>query len=272
VAERVESELDSQATNPLTEANRFYAEKFRLPLTAQGAFPRDLRLSSTSTHLELRMLAAEPGQAPPPTLIRRLDPRYDIAVYGHESVVANLAEPLVGGKTFDDKQFLELIRILTGSADRGLWVFDGRPRWNVTFAKRQPIQVKFNDGVFRLSFHFASATCGNDTVQAPIEVAATFRPEITTDGVRLIRQSAPTIVLADDEQETSTRAHVRQQLTERFSAFFQEDLYFDGLAPPAGGTWAKIRELKLTKLACENGWFTIGYELNEPSKVAAQPK
>jgi hypothetical protein len=270
VAERVQTELDTQAKNPLAEANKFYLEKLRLPLVNVGGFPRDIRISTTSSHIAIRVLAEQPGQMAPPAYMPQLESQYDIFVCGHQSLVANMAEPLVGGKTFDDKQFLDVMRIMTGTAERGLWVFDGRPRWEVTFAKRRPIQATFADGTFRLTFSFSAATCGDDKVTAPLEASALFRPEATANGVRLVRQFTPTVAFTDGAADTPERARVREQLMERFNAFFQADLYFDGLAPPAGGTWAKLRDLKLVKLHAENGWFTIGYQLNEPSKVARQ--
>jgi hypothetical protein len=63
---------------------------------------------------------------------------------------------------------------------------------------------------------------------------------------------------------------VRQELSQRFDAFFQPEIYFDGLSPPEGGAYAKLRAMKLTELRCDDGWFIIGYDLNEPSKVASQ--
>lgn len=271
VADRVEEELDKQANDPLTGANQFYADKIRLPLINAGGFPRDLRLSTSNTHLALRVLAQQNGQDEAPARMPRLNPQYDIHVCGHQSMVANMSEPLVGGKTFDDKQFLDVMKIMTGTAQRGLWVFDGRERWNVTFTKRRPIQATFANGTFRLTYHFQAATCGGDSVQAAIEASALYRPKMTADGVHLVRESIPIVRYADGLPDDATRVRVLQQLALRFGAFFQEEIFFDGLSPPAGGTYAKLRELKLVELKCEDGWFSIGYELNRPSKVAIQP-
>ena len=271
VAERVEAELDKQANDPLTGANQFYADKIRLPLVNAGSFPRDLRLSTTSTHLALRVLAQKNGQEEAPAQMPRLNPQYDIHVCGHQSMVSNMSEPLVGGKTFSDKQFLDVMKIMTGTAQRGLWVFDGRDRWNVTFAHKRPIQAVFANGTFRLTYHFQGATCGDDTVQGAIEASALYRPMMSADGVYLVRESIPTIRYTDGLPDDAPRVRVLQQLSQRFGAFFQEAIYFDGLSPPAGGTYAKLRELKLVELKCEDGWFSIGYELNRPAKVAIQP-
>jgi len=272
VAQRVETELDQQAKGPLAGAHRFYLDKMRLPLVNCGGFPRDIRVSTTASHLEVRLLAQRPGQLPTSASMPRLNPQLDIHVCAHESLVSNMAEPLVGGKTFNDKQFLEVMRIMTGSAERGLWVFDGRDRWNVTFAAERPIQARFQDGSFRLTYRFQAATCGNDSVEAPLEASGLYRPMIGTDGVYLVRESIPTVLYTDKAPVEDARERVLKQLSERFGAFFQTEIYFDGLSPPAGGTWAKLRDLKLVELTSENGWFSIGYELNEPSKVASQPK
>ncbi|MCE9553108.1 MAG: hypothetical protein K8T91_06980 [Planctomycetes bacterium] len=271
VAERVEAELDKQANDPLTGANQFYADKIRLPLVNAGSFPRDLRLSTTDTHLAIRVLAQKKGQDEAPARMPRLNPQFDIHVCGHQSMVANMSEPLVGGKTFDDKQFLDVMKIMTGTAQRGLWVFDGRDRWNVTFTKQRPIQAVFANGTFRLTYNFQAATCGDDTVQGAIEATALYRPMMSAEGVYLVRESSPMVRYTDGLPDDDARARVLQQLSQRFGAFFQESIHFDGLSPPAGGTYAKLRELKIVELKCEDGWFTIGYELNRPSKVAIQP-
>jgi hypothetical protein len=83
-----------------------------------------------------------------------------------------------------------------------------------------------------------------------------------------VRESNIVLRYTDELEETPVRAAVHQELSQRFDAFFQPDIFFDGLSPPAGGSYAKLKDLKLTELRCENGWFTIGYDLDEPSKVA----
>ena len=40
-----------------------------------------------------------------------------------------------------------------------------------------------------------------------------------------------------------------------------EQLYFDGLVPPTGGSLAMLRNLKANEYSFENGWMRMGYSL-----------
>ena len=50
-------------------------------------------------------------------------------------------------------------------------------------------------------------------------------------------------------------------LTKKFSAFYQKDLYFDGMVPPVGGSGGKLRQLQLTRFSTDAGWLLLGYSL-----------
>ena len=40
-----------------------------------------------------------------------------------------------------------------------------------------------------------------------------------------------------------------------------EELYFDGLVPPVGGSLAMLRNLRPDAYRFENGWMRMGYSL-----------
>ena len=63
---------------------------------------------------------------------------------------------------------------------------------------------------------------------------------------------------------------VARQIGKKFRAFFQKDLYFDGLVPPVGGSGGVLRKLQLTQLSSDQGWVLLGYQLRDTAdRVAA---
>jgi hypothetical protein len=64
----------------------------------------------------------------------------------------------------------------------------------------------------------------------------------------------------DGSPVDESNAQFKRFLHRKFAAIFPPDLYFDGLVPPAGGFWARLRHLNLTQLKAQDGWLAIGYE------------
>src|SRR5262249_28582813 len=92
----------------------------------------------------------------------------------------------------------------------------------------------------------------------------------TPDGPRLARVGDLVVEFAEGRPLYEPfEEQFRDFLRRKFSGVFLSEIYFDGLMPPAGGSWGKLRRLNLTQLASGQGWFSIGYELPEGASRAA---
>jgi hypothetical protein len=195
-------------------------------------------------------------------------PAYDLAVLARDKFVNDVAAMLIGNKTFSDLQMANWMQILTGKTPPALWVHERNEPWSLTTAER-PLDVVFEDEQVRIAFHLAGAARGERLFDSPLTVAVSYTMEITRDGPHLVRSGGVGLDFADAEPSTDRRFDdFRQFLTTKFNALFPSDLYFDGLIPPAGGTWARLHHFSLTQLTAQSGWFAIGYTWSPKTHVA----
>jgi hypothetical protein len=257
------SHLDQQADAALGGVNDVFRREVRAPLIRLGALPARLQFWTDDSHLRLAVAQRNEAQlsaaSPPP----EVPSGYDLAIYFHESMINNLCEALLGGRTAQDRGWLELMNLLTGTSPRPLWVHDRAERWSVTFAAERPLVVQLDGERVLFTLRFDRLTRGSHQLQYPIEVEARFILTTSHDGPALAREGDLAIRFAsgtEQDEEPSARAF----LAKKFAAVLPPRLGFEGLVPPAGGTIGKLRQLDLAEFQSHDGWLTLGYQLAQP--------
>jgi hypothetical protein len=260
---RAESEaatkLDEQAQELLMGLNKLFCQKIRAPLIRSDALPPQFRFWTDASHLRLALSqynGAQLAPAPPP----QLPAGFDVGGGVHESMLNNLCEPLLGGRTIEDKVWHDMLQLLLGTPPRPLWVHDREEPWSVMFARQRPVVVRFDGDRIAFSLRLARVTRGTQSLDQPVEIAATFIPRISLDGP-LLERVGELEIHTDDHSAAAEKMQLRKFLARKFGAIFPPELGFYGLAPPAGGSLGKLRLLKLTEFGAARGWLTVGYEL-----------
>jgi hypothetical protein len=258
---RAEQQLEAEAGKPLSQVHHEYVDNVYEPLVRQNAFP-DARLSTTGEHLSIRFLSrAAPDENNSDSIPR---PAYDLALGLSDWYVNQIATPMVGGKTHSDRRFADFMQTITGKTPRQLWVHSRADAWTVTATKQLPVIVSFADDVASVVFRIDRATRGDQTLNRPVDISAKYTLEITSDGPRLLRVGDLAVEFADAPRGTSDDPidiQFRDFLRRKFSGVFLSEIYFDGLMPPEGGSWGKLRRLNLKQLTAQKGWLALGYEL-----------
>lgn len=255
------TKLDEQAEASLGNVNKLFCEKFRAPMLRLGAFP-DIKFSSTATHLRLSLAQYARGQfaaaGEPPAYTQD----HDLAFTIHDSMISNLSETLLSGKTVRDEAWEEIMKVALGSAPRELWVHDRSEPWSVTFASERPVVTRFRNGEILITLRLSAIARGERTLNEPTEVEIVIQPVITADGPVLIREQPIVVRFGREEDARSEEFNeTRAFLSSKFGAFFPEELFFSGLVPPVGGALEKLRDLELTEFASRQGWLTLAYHL-----------
>lgn len=283
VSGEIETRADELSSELLTNAHKFFCEQIRSPLLRLDSLPERLQFSTTADHLQIVALQRSFNQLASTVPAPAYTERDDLAFRVHESFLNNVASSLLPGKTVQDRHWLEILGLVTGSQPRGLWVHDRADPWSVTFARQLPVSTRIADGRIHVIFRFDAARVGDQTWDTPIRLEATLEPRITRDGPALFRQGD--IAIHIDNATTYDQLH--RTLSRKFDAVFPAELHFDGLVAPEGGALGKLNALELIDLRCERGWMTLGYHLNvkaqtsppntpgnppaEQSNVAGQP-
>lgn len=254
---RAESEaagqLDGQAQELLAGVNNIFCQKVRAPLIRGDALPPVFQFWSDATHLRLALSEHNHAQLAPASPPPVLAPELDLAGSAHQSLLNNLSESMLGGKTIEDTIWHDMLQLLLGTPPRALWVHDRAERWSVTLARQRPVIVRFDDGRIHFVLRLSGVARGTQQLDLPAEIEATFLPQITRDGPLLVRDGELAVRCDDSD--------VNKLLRRKFGAIFPPELAFDGLAPPAGGTLGKLRQFRLAEFHSGGGWLTVGYVL-----------
>jgi hypothetical protein len=262
---RAEQQLNDEVSKPLAQVHQGYVETV-YPRLKENEATAKMAVSSTAEHIVIKMLspiAEESSEFAPP-------PAYDLAVLAKDSFVNDVGALLLGNKTVADTQLANWMQTLTGKTPPALWVHDRAEPWSLVMAAR-PLDVMFRDEQVRITMHMTGATRGAQRLDQPMHMSVTYTLEITRDGPRLVRVGDLRLDFDDLAVSAGEPSDgFRQFLTRKFNGLFPADLYFDGLTPPAGGTWAKLHCLSLSQFTARDGWFAIGYTWNPETNMATR--
>ena len=265
--QEITSQIDSEVEGALKEAGHVYHDFFRTPLIRYGALPEEMDFSSTKDRIEANVRMAGDGRLAAPFARPQIDPSFDIGLLLHESLIDNYCSAMLGGKTILDKQWVNIMNVMTGVEPRALWVHDRTDRWSFSFHPSRPLEVDFRDGLVTISLRSRQVTRAKRTLPRTILVSGTFRVELNRDGAVLVRQG-DLVTRFDDEGAGSAHPTSGQDdewiqfIARKFNAILQPEMHFDGLVPPAGGSLGKLRQIQIREFDTADGWMTMGFEFN----------
>jgi hypothetical protein len=253
---RTSQQLDVDADGLLSVANHVYQQQFRAPLVRLGAFPSSIPFSSTEHHLRASLLLAGDSQfgawSPPP----RLNPLHDLGVCMHESLVNNFCETLLGGKTFKDTAWLEMMQRLTADAPKPLWVHGDSQRWSTVLSKHRPLTVEFADDRCLVTIRLQQFNRGDDQLHRPLQIRAEYQLQAAFAGPRMMRQGDLQIALNDGGEFTQSEAELLAFVRQKFEGVLLPELAFEFALPTE-----KLSSMELAEFSSHGGWLTIGYQL-----------
>ena len=265
---RTEKQLDDELYAPLAEADKVIADKLGSSWSKKlESFPVKFALSSTQTALQAALTSADGSLVPRAATVNS---NWDVYVALHQNCFDRLGQAFLAGKKVDDTTLLDIMEIATGNCPRPLWVHDRAERWSVVISKDRPLTGIFADDLCSVTLRLQQVTRGTESLDRPLEIHADYALEITPDGPHLIRKGDLEVRFSDNGDATTHDDSFRRFVHSKFNGFFQPEIYFDGLVPPAGGSLGKLRILQLQELASQNGWLSIGYRLPLDSAHVAQ--
>ena len=266
---RLQQEVDRDAAAPLAQAQDYFMNSFRQPLLERQSLPKRFQFSTTHTNLRVMLQQCSRFQSASPTSVPAMDTRHDIAVALHESSICNIYEVFFAGQRAVDREVLHTVQLLTGEVQRPLRVHARTPSWSIVWADRQPLALSFADDQAAFTINLKSLQYGERNFDGAFSISVRYAIQNSDGAPRLAR-------LGDIEMEGATAnsspadlAEAIRILRKKFSAVFQPNFAFEGLVPPTGGVWGKLRMLQLNQLEAQDGWLVVGYQLPRPATVVA---
>jgi hypothetical protein len=192
----------------------------------------------------------------------------DLTLSGHESFFENFFEGVYAGREIKDTQFLYMMELLTGESPRPLWVHEREPRWSVIMDDTRPLRARCRNGQLQLTLAVKETLRGSQRFDTPAHMTAVFEVAPSSDGPVFHRKGQVQVEFPEREELSANADELRAFLGRKFSAIMPAELYFDGLAAPAGGFGDKLNQLQFQQASFESGWATIRYQLD----LTKQPK
>jgi hypothetical protein len=273
-ADRVCERLDAQVGEELGRAHADYLAKVRNPLLRRREFP-ELRFRTTNELLFVDGLAANRSQiaasTPPPAVTAK----NDLAVQVHESMINNLAAALFSGRTLTEEEMQKQVIDIRGELPDSLKSDPDQDPWSITFARSQPVTVKFADDQIEITIRGQRYTSGDRDFRA-MNVTARYKFAIDGPGIKLTRQGDLVIVPPGEARRLSGREiTLRTLLEKRFGKLFEPEVKYDGLVLP--GKWRAAGVLDYKQLQTAGGWlvaawFESGVPAPPEKEKPAQPQ
>jgi hypothetical protein len=255
-AVRIRRRMDEQVGEQLSKAQGDYLRKVRDPLVRQRAFP-SLKFSTTKELLLVTALAANRNQIAASSAPPDVTAPNDLAVRIHESTINNLTSAMLGGRTLTEEEMQKRVIEMRGSLPDSLKSEEDRDPWSITFARSQPVTVKFADGGIQITIRGQRYTSGDRDFRA-MNVTAAYKFQIDGPGIKLVRQGDLTIVPPGEPRRLSGKEiTLRTLLEKRFGKLFEPEVKYEGLILP--GRWREAGILDLKQAAADKGWFVLAW-------------
>ncbi len=237
--------------------NELYASRVRSLLTRHNQLPRQMTGRSTADEVRIRVLQANRAQlgaaADPPC-----PDRADLAITLHESAVNNLAEGLLGGKTFSEDEIIDLVQPFSEGAGTGT-APDGE-RLFVTLAPAAPLVVKIDDQALEVTIQGERYVIENRSYPA---MNVRFRYKLAREGtgLRATLVDEPQIVppdlpLAVPREYSAREVAIRSVLLNFLRRHLKPEIFQPTISLP--DAVAHAGKLEVVELRADEGWLVIG--------------
>ena len=272
--ERVRQQFDSQTAGAIAQAQSDYQAKFRRPLMDRGWYPEMLHLNTSDSRLSVVARKALTDQIAAFSQPPAVDPDAVMAARVHETLVNNVAEITLGGRTITQQFVEEQIKKNNGTLPESLGNDPDQAPWSITFAKRKPVELDADDSRVKMTVRGTRFTSGDREFPA-MDIWAAYRIEPADGKIRLVRDGdvqiyPPGFVPGGGEKLTVAQTSLRRILQKRFGKVFKEVVDVEPLKMP--GQLAGAGPLPMEQfVARKDGWVAAGWRKKDQVVYASEP-
>lgn len=257
-------QVPPEVTNVAQQFQAVAKEFFVLSQQREGVYPRRQVLATDSqwlyaTHLRHSEEELAALEGPPPYQSNALQ----FGVRMHESELANLANRQLAAGSLTDASVEGFARSVFNYVPAPLRTGTHTAKWTAKFFEVHPLAIDFeNDNriEFRLRLERLDFSATKEqparSFTVPFEIRAVYRPLIKNGAPMLERIEEATLAPLTGSNEPLDEELVRS-FGAKATAFFSQELHFDGLAPVRGGIFEPLTKVIIKEFRCENNWLLL---------------
>lgn len=258
---RLNRRIDDEAGEEIPRLHRAFVEKFRRPLLDRRLFPRLLKFSTSADSLRTVAIAADDSQlaapAPPPAPSQA----GQVLLAVHESLVHNLADRALAGRTLTHERYVEFFTWLRGSPPQEP-PEEKNKKWAVSFPDLRPVSVEFADGQISVTIRGRRYIEDEDSYPG-MDVSVRYAVETSPQGITLVRQGdlaifPPGFKPGGTARLTPRQIVIRKLLQKRYERIFKPELLGEGVE--LRGPWSKLGRLEPVSVVAQDGWLVTAWQ------------
>jgi hypothetical protein len=255
IAQQIAQQIDQQLGDHLARANNEIRQSLLAPLARFDMLPR-IDTASTESQLQVKLTRGTPGNVSADDFPPWRDLSDDIDVAIHETVLTALLFPMCGGAKWSDKKFAEIQRQALGENDYELRI-GAHPRWAVVLDPWRPLSAQIDHRGVQFCIQVTELHTDDAHYSFPFRVEARYTMVPTTTA-KLSRLGPVHFAWTTSSRPApEDEVRVREFALRKFSGFFLDEAYLDGLNAPAGGAWGSASRLANARVDFADGWMRL---------------
>jgi len=250
---RVRTQFHERLAQQISEANQRIQTPDLTVLARLGLDrPNRTTWSSPQYMALLWKLQGQTQLAAPASCPLVVDPT-GVTVQLHESVVTNLLDPVLAGRTLRSTELDTLAPQFGGVLGKGLIKQKDEKPWAITMAPFHPVEIQLDDSLVTFRIRTKRLDSGDQGVDKAASIEASYKIVLIDGAIQLERQGDVKIVFA--EQRGSRAATMRGALKKIFDEVFKQKL----LDEPVRITDRLPSELNLSlsSIQVDDGWIQM---------------
>jgi len=250
---RVRTQFHERLAQQISEANQRIQNPDLTVLARLGLDrPNRTTWSSPQYMALLWKLQSQTQLAAPASCPLVVDPT-GVTVQLHESVVTNLLDPVLAGRTLRSTELDTLAPQFGGVLGKGLIKQKDEKPWAITMAPFHPVEIQLDDSLVTFRIRTKRLDSGDQGVDKAASIEASYKIVLIDGAIQLERQGDVKIVFA--EQRGSRAATMRGALKKIFDEVLKQKL----LDEPFRITDRLPSELNLSlsSIQVDDGWIQM---------------
>lgn len=254
---RLATQFNQQVEQQLAQANsRIRSFDQNPPELRRLGIPKPTyAVYSTSSSVHANLTESSPFQLAAARSCTIPQPASEILVQIHQSLVSNLTDLVLGGRTIYSHDLDDYAQQFLGRVPAEVKKEADGEAWSITLATFRPFELELDNGLIKVTIRATDFRRGNRALNQPTTIIANYKPVTGGGFTRLERQGDVEIKFNEGGvRNVALRAFMKTKLEQ----VFVEKTKDQSLS--LAGRFPQLPGLRVDQMAIDDGWVQVGLQ------------